>query len=61
MHPLAYTLHYSYCVNTNSLEPIEHSVIAFNQTMTFSSGSRKRTKKAVVKQVSWTLGGPKSL
>jgi len=38
-------------VNTKSLEPIEHSALAFNQTMASSSASRKRTKRAVVKQV----------
>ena len=43
-----YTTHY---VNTKSLEPIEHSALAFNQTMASSSASRKRTKRAVVKQV----------
>jgi len=43
-----YTTH---CVNIKSLEPIEHSALAFNQTMASSSASRKRTKKVVVRQV----------
>jgi len=38
-------------VNTNALKPIEHSALAFNQTMASSSASRKRTKKIVLKQV----------
>jgi len=38
-------------VNTNFFEPIEHFVLAFNQTMASSFASRKITKKVVVKQV----------